>query len=208
MRFPVPLNLIRIGVRTLSDMKSTCSAENCVRNIYRRGLCRTHYNKGPQYIIGLKPRRQQKLDFLANASTTTSQECILWPWAKYTRGYGKVFHNGGHIGTHQYVLQLAIGPPVDPDKWHVLHSCNNPLCCNWNHLRYGSHQDNLTQASREGFFPCGEQHHNSKLTSNQVTEIRKRFLDGERNASLSREFKVNHVTISNIITRKSWKHLG
>ena len=51
----------------------------------------------------------------------------------------------------------------------------------------------------------GENHHQSKLTKEDVMDI---FNSKERHCDLAREFKVTYRTIYNIKTKKTWKHLN
>lgn len=37
-----------------------------------------------------------------------------------------------------------------PDGMHILHSCDNPRCCNPEHLRIGTHQDNMNDKVSRG----------------------------------------------------------
>jgi hypothetical protein len=54
----------------------------------------------------------------------------------------------------------------------------------------------------------GEGHANSKLTTDQVMEIRKLYDQGESSPVIARKFDVCQVTISDIVTNKTWSHIG
>lgn len=54
---------------------------------------------------------------------------------------------------------------------------------------------------------CGERKPNSRVTRHDVISIRQRYAAGESQPVLAAEFQVNPSTISNIITRKTWKHV-
>lgn len=54
---------------------------------------------------------------------------------------------------------------------------------------------------------CGESNPCSKLTADQVREIRRLKESGETDTSVARRFGVTPVTVSNIFTRKKWKHI-
>ena len=56
-------------------------------------------------------------------------------------------------------------------------------------------------------FRKGEQCLVSKLTNDQVIEIRKLYKEGISKKELSVKFKVVPLTVNNIVTRKNWKHL-
>lgn len=79
-----------------------------------------------------------------------SDEC--WEWqsdARTDAGYG-VFQMGRGIGTrkaHQVAWELTHG---DRGGRSVLHSCDNPPCCNPGHLRLGDHDDNMRDMAERG----------------------------------------------------------
>ena len=51
---------------------------------------------------------------------------------------------------------------------------------------------------------CGTNNANSKLTEEQVIEIRKKLIPY---AAMARKYKVNICTIKDVIRNRSWKHL-
>lgn len=55
--------------------------------------------------------------------------------------------------------------------------------------------------------PRGEKNYKSKLTSEQVREIRRLFNDGVPKYRLAKQFNVARTTIGSIIRRKIWKHI-
>jgi len=101
-----------------------------------------------------------------------------------------------------------------PDGLFVCHSCDTPKCCNPNHLWLGTNSDNILDRVMK-FGPCsighittmGEDHHSSKLTKDQVLDIRKRIKNGEKQNKLATKYNVSTVMISKIHLRKSWKHI-
>ena len=64
-----------------------------------------------------------------------TDECILWPYARSSRGYGKVSVNGTVRPTHRLALETVSDPPTL--KHHPAHGpCHNPLCVNPRHLSW------------------------------------------------------------------------
>ena len=53
----------------------------------------------------------------------------------------------------------------------------------------------------------GEKNRNAKFTDAQVAQIKLRLSKGECRHKLAAEFKVSHITIENILYRKSWLHV-
>lgn len=66
-------------------------------------------------------------------------------------GYGVVGADGKRgqkVLTHRAVFEFFVGPI--PQGLHVLHSCDNPPCCNPSHLRAGTHADNMRDKAERG----------------------------------------------------------
>lgn len=100
-------------------------------------------------------------------------EC--WPWlgGEHTAGYGGFSAPGIGKRTHRIAVALVADEPVAAHLV-VCHSCDNPGCCNPNHLFVGTHQDNRRDCNSKGRFPypIGEKHHHAKLTDGDVRAIR------------------------------------
>lgn len=95
-----------------------------------------------------------------------------------------------------------------PQGKHILHSCDQPLCVNWRHLRPGTNQDNIDDKVRRGRCPSeqprkqGERHHSAKLTVEAVQEIRRSNSSGR---DLAKRFGVSPATVTNVRKRNVWK---
>lgn len=74
----------------------------------------------------------------------TAGEEACWPyiWRIDHDGYGYCFANGKKRRAHAYALEQREGPPT-AEKPLCLHSCDNPVCCNPNHLRWGTQTENV-----------------------------------------------------------------
>lgn len=102
---------------------------------------------------------------------TTSNGCREWTGCRSVQGYGFVRINGKNIKTHRVSFEHSVGCPIR-DGMFILHSCNNPPCCNPDHLREGTHQDNMDDKLNSGRQPRGEANGRAKLTQQDVDEIR------------------------------------
>jgi hypothetical protein len=138
--------------------------------------------------------------------------CWLYMGFRKWDGYGWLARKqpGGRIrymGAHRYAWSLLHGMPEA--GIHVLHKCDNPPCCNPAHLRLGTHRDNMADQKAKGRHVHGERTRKSKLTFDQVVEIRQRFKKyGARRSNsleLSQEFGVSRDVICAIGKGRNWR---
>ena len=66
-----------------------------------------------------------------------------WEWNGHTtpNGYGKMRYNSIEEYTHRLAWEVAEGPV--PEGKYILHHCDNPRCCNPEHLYLGAQLDNI-----------------------------------------------------------------
>jgi hypothetical protein len=90
----------------------------------------------------------------------------------------------------------------------VMHSCDQPICVNPDHLSLGTSAENSADASRKGRRLPGSQNHQAKLTEAEVIEMRSRYgAGGITHRQLAEEFGVSIALVSFILTRKAWRHI-
>jgi len=132
-------------------------------------------------------------------------DCWEWTAGKISDGYGSFRIKDKTIYTHRLMWELLHGPI--PSGKLILHKCDNPLCCNPDHLFIGTQTDNMQDMYRKGRAnPMrGEKHGMTKLTEHQVREIRKRYAaGGTSHSKLAKEYKMSKVQIGRIIRRQRW----
>lgn len=127
--------------------------------------------------------------------------CWEWRGAR-RRGYGGFRDGERMVYAHRFVCEVTYGPSAGR---HALHACDNPICVRPDHLRWGTHSENMADAARRGRRrrTDGEFSFRAKLTWSQVAEIRRR--SRERQVDLAAEFGVSPKTISSIIHGRNWK---
>lgn len=137
--------------------------------------------------------------------------CWNWPRRKTVDGYGKFKANGKNIRAHRYAYEQSNGKI--PDGMFVCHSCDNPACCNPNHLWIGSLQDNHADMmkkgrwhSMSGVFLRGEKHPLAKLSNHQREVIKVRAKSGDGYRSLARAYNVTDTTIREVCLGKSYAY--
>ena len=86
------------------------------------------------------------------AQTRPEGGCCIWQMGTDNNGYGKVQWHGRQVRVHRLALALATGRDIDevPTDTLALHSCDNPPCCNPEHLRWGTNADNMRDAMDRG----------------------------------------------------------
>jgi len=107
-----------------------------------------------------------------------------------------------------------------PDGMFVLHSCDNPSCVRIDHLFLGTHQQNMDDCQAKGRYQRGlrngrytkpesnlrgEENGASKLTQEQVDEMRRRYAEGGiSQKALGAELGITQQTVSKIIRGERW----
>jgi len=138
----------------------------------------------------------------------TPEKCLEWQRGLFNSGYGKFQYQGKQMLTHRLSYELFHGRPITEGMF-LLHSCDNPKCVKPDHLREGTNQENMDDRNSRNRQANGESHGKSKLTANQVLEIRQKYqtLEDCTQAALANEFGVSQPTISKIIHNERWTHI-
>lgn len=131
--------------------------------------------------------------------------CHEWTGAKIRQGYGTIFSEGRSHLVHRLVYRFCHG--VDPGDLCVMHTCDNPSCCNPEHLRLGTVRDNnadrhLKGRSSGGSLP-GENNPSAKITPELAREI---FVRADPHADVARELGLSLGTVFDIRRRRIWAH--
>jgi hypothetical protein len=134
----------------------------------------------------------------------TQNTCRCWEWKarRNNWGYGEFKLNGASTFAHRVAVQLA-GVPLKPDEV-VMHSCDNPACCNPTHLVVGDHAMNVADRVAKSRSAKGTKNGRSKLTEEQVLAIR---ADDRPITVVARDYGVCVATISHIWKRRIWRHI-
>jgi hypothetical protein len=133
------------------------------------------------------------------------QEC--WPWGGATvpGGYGSVKVRGRRTVAHRIAYETWVGPI--PDGMILLHSCDNPPCCNPAHLTPGTDKGNSLDADAKGRLVRGERAYNAKLTDESVRQLRIMAAAGASMGNLAREYGVSSRAIWSAVNRITWRHV-
>jgi hypothetical protein len=137
------------------------------------------------------------------SKTNNSNECWNWIGGHQSQGYGMVWMGIKMNLSHRIAYELTFGKT--PDGLDVLHTCDNPSCCNPSHLFLGTHLDNMIdkQQKKRCNSPRGQENGRCKLTDVQVDEIRQLYSTGnESQYTLGKKFGVDPSHIFRLVNYK------
>lgn len=148
--------------------------------------------------------------------------CWLWQAGKDRFGYGKLKKGGKTLKSHRVAYELYKGPIPNGEGYHgtcVCHTCDNPSCCNPDHLFLGTPKDNAADMAAKGrsHHPIGTKNKNAVLTDKEVKVIKKilkRFPPKPGRGPtecicifLGDWFGVSPSAITDIHTGRTWSHI-
>ncbi len=133
------------------------------------------------------------------------KECWVFGGSTNVEAYGRFYTNGNEYYAHRIAYLIAFGPP---GKKHVLHTCDNPPCCNPHHLFLGVQADNNNDKVSKRRHRYAERHHNHKLTSREVRQIRVAYRCGVNSRVLRERYHVGGHTLYCALHGITWKYAG
>jgi HNH endonuclease len=125
--------------------------------------------------------------------------CLVWTGYRDRYGYGhRVKHNNEEL-VHRLMYSIEKGEI--PKGLFICHHCDNPPCCNVDHLFRGSSGDNLEDAYSKGL------HSGAVLTKADVQFIKYFLQNGWGFVELGRRYGVSPGTIRDIKKERSWRRI-
>jgi hypothetical protein len=128
-------------------------------------------------------------------------ECWEWTACTDRDGYGRFSVNGKKCRAHRVAVRID---GRNPTEKVVRHTCDNPSCVNPNHLKLGTQSQNIRDRDRRGRQAKGAQNGQSKLSPNEVLDIRN---STRPSRELAKKYDVSASQIRSIKRYGSWKHL-
>lgn len=192
-----------------------CCIKGCENTELAVGLCNKHWRRMKKYgspvllempaaaFIGM-PVEQRFLRFVVKKETG----CWEWAGGKDSDGYGSFRGEvGGVLYRRAHRFSIAHYKGIHPkDGENVCHTCDNPSCCNPDHLFVGTVADNQKDKWRKnrGKVHYGNSHWSTSLSDDDVRAIRG---SNEKQAVLAQKYSISQATVSDIRRRKSWRHV-
>lgn len=147
-----------------------------------------------------------------------------WNWVgslTFNKLYGRLKYKRRIYPAHRLAWKIWNGN--SHRNLCVCHKCDNGLCVNPNHLFLGTVTDNNSDRHSKGRDASGDRHGSrlkpwtrpvgsgvgtSKLTENQVLDIRSRYVAKKLGFHrLAKAYSVSKSTVMAIIKRETWTHV-
>lgn len=135
-----------------------------------------------------------------------------WEWiGGRSHGYGTVrvheVFGATPIYVHRLVYVLSNFQAI-PESLMVCHHCDNPSCCNPEHLFLGTQKDNLHDMASKRRSCIGIKNGQCKLSVDDVESMRRLAMAGEKQFKLAEKFGVSQAQVSRIVRGSRRKYEG
>ena len=140
-------------------------------------------------------------------------DCWMWLGYKNKEGYGRTWIDDRGYYAHRVIFDLAYpntitlnAPESTADNGFLLHTCDNPSCCNPKHLFVGTHADNMADKIAKGRSPdfSGGKGPRCKLSMSQAQEIRELRKQGVSARELAKRYEISLPSIKTLLAGKSY----
>lgn len=129
--------------------------------------------------------------FWSKVDRRDADMCWIWTGGVGRSGYG-LFWDGDKVRTASRMAYLFA--KSDPGNLQVHHTCDNPLCCNPDHLWAGTHTENMRDMISKGRNKVKR-----SVTEQQRENVRRYRQDGMSIAEIVRKSGLNIKTVKAIL---------
>ena len=163
-------------------------------------------------LLGLVKKRGSAVERFWERVSKTTDGCWLWSGG-HAGGkrrpnwiYGVMMISGQQTLAHRFSYEIHIGK-IPPGAM-VCHKCDVPRCVRPDHLFLGSSKDNIADRQAKGRSARGEAIGNSKLSAQEVVEIKMLVAANVGYTAIGRRFGVSHQAVRNIARKNTWSHVA
>ncbi len=141
--------------------------------------------------------------------------CWLWVGARNEKGYGIVGLRGITTKAHRISYQMFVRE-ISREEC-ALHHCDNPPCCNPEHLFIGDRNENNQDMIRKGRYNrerkkrgyrLGENHQGNKFSDAVIRQVRRDRAKGMSYSKLAKKHSMNQAYCWNICRNLLRKEAG
>lgn len=148
-----------------------------------------------------KARNGEPKAFFDKMMAVDTDDCIIWPYCKLDKGYGKI----GNSLVHRMACIEENGPP--PSRKHeAAHKpeCHNPSCFNRRHVYWALPKENQADRIINGTSNRGGKYSGAKLNEDAVRRIRTLVASGMRHDDIAAQYQIARTVITRIGNRTRW----
>ena len=199
----------RSGLRTNGDSAKKSGPQQCYQ--HRAALTNRAMERPMAKPIPTDISDDVKASFWAKVDVREPKECWRWLGRKNSVNYGRFRIAEELFSSTRLALIFTTG--VDGGELMALHSCDNPICVNPAHLRWGTARDNAKDAIERNRFHkwngarSGQLNPYAKLTEADVRQVRQMVQNGQTQLAVAKAFGVSQPVVSNIVAFKAWANL-
>jgi len=166
--------------------------------------CATKDCSNPDHLF-LRPHLTHEARF-ESRWTEDENGCWIWSDSLNSSGYGTWWDGGKNISAHRSSWERNFGGI--PNGKHVLHKCDVRNCVNPNHLFIGDVFSNMADMVEKGRSCTGERNGMSRLSEDQVLEIKRLYSEGGiTQRELGEIFGILGGSVNRIINGRRWSHI-
>lgn len=190
--------------------KPLCSVPACDKPLNSRGWCLAHYRRWQRHgdpLAGRTPDGEPERYYRDVVLTYRGDECLQWPYARNSKGYPMLNIEGRDRLLARVLCEEVNGPPPTPEH-EAAHSCGNGHdgCLTQGHLSWKTPVENAADRITHGTETIGARHGMSKLTEDDVRQIRS--LKGKMSQrAIAARFCINQAQVYRILSGKAWSFL-
>lgn len=157
---------------------------------------------------------QKRLQQIIAKTKKLPNGCIEWMGARDKNGYGRAsytFNKKRKTRPVHRVIYYILKGEIPPDMI-ICHKCDNPSCCNIEHIFLGTYKDNSQDRDRKGRDggltkdQRGSKNKQAKIIESDILLIRKLYSQGIMAKELAKIFGFHVNSICRIIDKKRWNH--
>jgi len=151
-----------------------CRIDGCERPSHAKGMCSLHYYR---WVRNGDPTKLQmpKLEKFYQEVVIgfKGNECLIWPFGRSKNGRAAASKNDKSYSVCRRICEETHGPAPSPIH-QAAHTCGkgHEGCVNPNHLEWKTPKENCEDRKRHGTEYHGDRHHKTKVTDDEVREIR------------------------------------
>ncbi len=153
-----------------------------------------------------KKTSDEILCLIKSRSDIVSNGCWLWKMGKDKDGYGKVTIDYKCYRSHRVAFECVNGK-IQAGAM-ACHKCDNPSCCNPDHIFLGTQMENITDSVAKGHHIRGSRCHLAKLSDCDIREVFDLHRSGRFDqGQIADIYCVSQASMSCILLRKTWRRV-